>query len=314
MKGEQIMISYEEFVKEVREELMERLQFSAERVYIQRKGGIGAQNGDKLFIKYADEEDANDICGFNIEELYAENPCREAIQKLVEEMAEEIEHVKKAGFMERCRKLKSFEEAKSYLSVRAISYDRNKDDLETGIYKQVGDIALTVYLELGEDRGSTVGMKIRKSYVEDWNKTEEEVFQAALKNTAKQSAPRIYRWEKLLFDINYRGDEFMDEMKEGVIDKGPLGNCLSTTIRSNGAVAVFLPGVAERLSELLEGDFYAVFTSVHEVMIHSVAESNEMDLKATLLDTLEEATPEADVLTKKVYRYDKESKDFVCCN
>ena len=106
----------------------------------------------------------------------------------------------------------------------------------------------------------------------------------------------------------------MDEMKEGVIDKGPLGNCLSTTIRSNGAVAVFLPGVAERLSELLEGDFYAVFTSVHEVMIHSVVESNEMDLKATLLDTLEEATPEADVLTKKVYRYDKESKDFVCCN
>ena len=157
MKGEQIMISYEEFVKEVREELMERLQFSAERVYIQRKGGIGAQNGDKLFIKYADEEDANDICGFNIEELYAENPCREAISELVEKMAGEIEHVKKAGFMERCRKLKSFEEAKTYLSVRAISYDRNKDDLETGVYKQVGDIALTVYLDGDREKALQAG-------------------------------------------------------------------------------------------------------------------------------------------------------------
>ena len=51
MKGEQIMISYEEFAKEVREGLMERLQFSEERVYMQKKGGIGAQDGDKLFIK-----------------------------------------------------------------------------------------------------------------------------------------------------------------------------------------------------------------------------------------------------------------------
>lgn len=48
-----------------------------------------------------------------------------------------------------------------------------------------------------------------------------------------------------------------------------MGNCLSTSKKTNGAVAVFLPGVAERLAALLESDFYMVFTSIHEVMIHN---------------------------------------------
>ena len=48
-----------------------------------------------------------------------------------------------------------------------------------------------------------------------------------------------------------------------------MGNCLSTSRKTNGAVAVFLPGVAERLAYLLDSDFYMVFTSIHEVMIHN---------------------------------------------
>ena len=60
----------------------------------------------------------------------------------------------------------------------------------------------------------------------------------------------------------------MNLLSDFILRKDSGGNCLSTTERTNGAVAVFLPGVAERLGKLLGSGFYMVFTSIHEVMIH----------------------------------------------
>lgn len=62
----------------------------------------------------------------------------------------------------------------------------------------------------------------------------------------------------------------MDIVSEHSLLKTAIGNCLSTSRKINGAVAVFLPGVAERIYDLLNSDFYIVFTSIHEAMIHNV--------------------------------------------
>ena len=95
------------------------------------------------------------------------------------------------------------------------------------------------------------------------------------------------------------------------LKKDVLGNCLSTTIRTNGAVAIFLPGVAERIGQLMGGGFYMVFTSIHEVMIHNADHSYPEDLENVLRETLREATPEEDFLTDKIYRYCRETGDFL---
>lgn len=93
-------------------------------------------------------------------------------------------------------------------------------------------------------------------------------------------------------------------------NKGIAGNCLSTEKRTNGAAAIFLPGVARRLSELLGSDLYLVFTSVHEVMVHNADVVYPEDLKEVLSDTLEKATPEEDYLTSSIYRYSRRSGEF----
>lgn len=74
----------------------------------------------------------------------------------------------------------------------------------------------------------------------------------------------------------------MNLMCDYKIKKDALGNCLSTTIRTNGAVAIFLPGVAERIGQLMGCGFYMVFTSIHEVMIHSERNANPKELKQVL--------------------------------
>ena len=114
-------------------------------------------------------------------------------------------------------------------------------------------------------------------------------------NTYFISPPRIFLWEKLIGNPEYNGECFMDLNQEFELRRENVGNCLSTVRRTNGAVAVFLPGVAKRLAELMKGDFYLVFTSIHEVMIHSDVTANPDDLKEVLRETVEDTTPEEDL-------------------
>ena len=53
-----------------------------------------------------------------------------------------------------------------------------------------------------------------------------------------------------------------------------------------------------------------VFTSVHEVMIHSEENTDPRKLKEVLAETIEETTPEEDFLTYYVYHYDPETGQF----
>ena len=93
----------------------------------------------------------------------------------------------------------------------------------------------------------------------------------------------------------------MDLNHEFYLTRDSIGSCLSTARRTNGAVAIFLPGVAKRLADLMDADFYMVFTSIHEVMIHNADQSYPEDLENVLRETLREATPEEDFLTDKIW-------------
>lgn len=146
-----------------------------------------------------------------------------------------------------------------------------------------------------------------------WDKNEDDIFNEAIKNTYYLTPPRIYKWEGVLCDESYAGDSFMNDEDIFDLDKSFSGNILSTTRKTNGAIAVFLPGVAEKISEMLNSDFYMVFTSIHEVMIHSTGSGvDPKDLKLVLQDTLREVTPSSDYLTEKIYKYNRRTHKFEC--
>ena len=55
-----------------------------------------------------------------------------------------------------------------------------------------------------------------------------------------------------------------------------------------------------------------VFTSIHEVMIHSDTTVTPQELKSVLKDTMEEATPEEDYLSSEIYHYSRNTHQFTC--
>lgn len=250
------------------------------------------------------------VCGLHTEELY-ERYCQEhKLENIIHDCIREIKNAKETCVVCDVENMDNYEKIKGRLFIRLLNADKNRDVLKDTIYHQVGDIALVLYYLAGEKEGYILSTKVKDKFLKKWGKDREVVFESALVNTYFISPPRIYHWEKMLFDKEYAGDNFMDILSQYKPNRGISGNCLSTEKRTNGAAAIFLPGVARRLAELLESDLYLVFTSIHEVMVHSTEVVYPEDLQGVLLDTIKKATPKEDYLTSSIYRYSRMNGEF----
>lgn len=270
------------------------------------------KEGDRLNITFAEHDDAYEVCSVRVDEVYKAYHEGAKLNAIVNYISNDVLHAKNYNIYDKTKTLIDYDTAKSRLFVRLLNCDRNSDILKNVVHKTLGDIALTV-CAIVDNRENLISTKILKSMVEKWRKTETDIFNEALENTYRATPPRIYKWEGVLCDESYAGESFMNDEDVCDLDKSFSGNILSTTRKTNGAVAVFLPGVAEKISELLDSDFYMVFTSIHEVMINSTGSGVDLkDLKLVLQDTLREATPSSDYLTEKIYKYNRRTHKFEC--
>lgn len=270
------------------------------------------KEGDRLNITFAEHDDADEVCSVHVDELYTAYQDGAKLNAIINYISNDVLHAKNNNIYDKTKTLMNYDTAKNRLFVRLLNCDRNADVLKNVVHKTLGDIALTVCAIVDDNREDLISTKILKFMVKKWGKTETDIFNEALENTYRATPPRIYKLEEMIFNREYTGDSFMESCDEDVISKDGMGNCLSTTIKTNGAVAVFLPGVAEHLAELLNSDFYMAFTSIHEVMIHNAKKVDPEDLKSVLTDTIMETVPEEDYLTSRIYKYNRRTHKFEC--
>lgn len=304
-------LMYEEFVGKLRIALVEAMRISGEKIYFQEKGGPYTPEGDKLFIEFDGQGGMKEVCGFYTEDLYERYKNDVSMEEIIEIMLVQIKRVSRKEFMEIAGRLSTYENAKEYLFIRPLSLKKHEERLKGVVYAAEGDIALVLYMKVSEDEGMVNSTKVLRKFVAGWEKNIVEVFKEAVYNTYRMAPPRIYEWQRLLYNPKYEGEEFME--KDVNLKKDEVrGNCLSTVKKTNGAVAIFLPGVAKRLSELLNGDLYLAFTSIHEVMVHNADKVCAEDLHEVLSETIQEATPEEDFLSSNIYHYSRETGKFTC--
>lgn len=305
------MDDYKEFVEGLRTAIIDHTGIDGGKVYFQKKGGRYTEKGDRLFVEFNMGKDGKEVCGLFTEELHAEHDSGRPMQDIVDAVLMELDKAVKSGYMKKAAGMYSYDKVWDALFVRPLNKEKYAEDLERAVYRTVGDIALVLYLRLGADETSITSVKVPREHVKDWDIDEESVMDAALHNTCVMDPPRFYEWEKLLSDLYYGGTGFMGDEPGLTINLGPSGNCLSTKGRTNGAVALFYPGVAQRIAELMDDDFYAVFTSIHEVMVHKSDMVEPEELAEVLRETIREATPEEDFLSFSIYRYSRETGELM---
>lgn len=303
---------YEVFVESLRQSLLERLGLNEKQIYFEEQDDDGmTPNGDRLFVECNACAAGKEVCGIHTEEMYEDYLDGVSLEQIAKTVESEIRKLKEVGFFEKTKNLNNYEKIKDDLFIRLLNRKYHRRELSRAVYRVIGDIALVLYMQVGSLNGQISSMKIRRENLKEWGLDEATVFEAALLNTCFISPPRIYLWEKLLHNPDYEGESFISLNSDFCVKKDNVGNCLSTTRRTNGAVAIFLPGVAKRLADLLGTDFYMVFTSIHEVMIHNVERAHPDDLERILKETIREATPEEDFLTDKIYRYSRDTGEYL---
>ena len=302
--------SYENFVEVLRQSLLEETSYEEEMICYKKAEEYPPTSGDRLLLKNRQKEGVYEVCGLYVRDLYDEFQNGWSMENIIEEILKRLDTISRSECFEKSKNLEDYEKVKEDLFIRLLNVVKHRDELQNAIFRTVGDIALVLYARMGELDGCSTSIKIKQHMLQKWEKDEQTVFNDALLNTYFISPPRIYCWEKLIYNMSYEGENFMNLLFDLPLKKDTFGNCLSTSTRTNGAVAVFLPGVAQRLGYLLGGGFYMVFTSVHEVMIHSEENTDPRKLKEVLAETIEETTPEEDFLTYYVYHYDPETGQF----
>lgn len=302
--------SYENFVEVLRQSLLEETSYEEEMICYKKAEEYPPTSGDRLLLKNRQKEGVYEVCALYVRDLYDEFQNGWSMENIIEEILKRLDTISRSECFEKSKNLEDYEKVKEDLFIRLLNVVKHRDELQNAIFRTVGDIALVLYARMGELDGCSTSIKIKQHMLQKWEKDEQTVFNDALLNTYFISPPRIYCWEKLIYNMSYEGENFMNLLFDLPLKKDTFGNCLSTSTRTNGAVAVFLPGVAQRLGYLLGGGFYMVFTSVHEVMIHSEENTDPRKLKEVLAETIEETTPEEDFLTYYVYHYDPKTGQF----
>lgn len=202
------------------------------------------------------------------------------------------------------------------LIIKPLHHPCHREELKNSICWVFGDIALTLYLLVCDEGEDLLAVEINRDMVEG-DMTDEVLLTNALLNTYVKMPPRLYYGTDVCHRYPQEYGVFMPGEKGKRIaihpddeQEGLHGYLVTTSNRVNGAVALFYPGVKERLSEVLDGDYYVGFTSVNEAVVYPARHKALRELKAAIQRTniLYERNA---VLTNRVYRYSCSRKELI---
>lgn len=304
--------SYKNFVSSLQENIHTQLKIPLDDIRFYPQDHVNFPNGDRLVVVIAHHEDAKEACGLYTQDIYKSYENGASMNEIIDEISEDFQRILSSSIYEETLHIKNYGKVKEKLFIKPMNANKFSARLENAIYRQIGDIALVLYARISNNPHEMVSTLVQRNIFEKWHLRKEFVFEEAMKNTYRLMPPRLYKWENMIFDPDYAGEDFMVPDTSNVISNSMMGNCISTTVKTNGAIAIFLQGVAQHIASQMNSNFYIAFTSVHEAMVHNAERISPKDLQSVLTDTIDESTPAADFLSSKIYYYSKEDDKFTC--
>ena len=197
-----------------------------------------------------------------------------------------------------------YEQVKGKLMVELVGTERNQKRLSHIPHTEVEDMSAVYRANAGEAGGGMATVLITNEMLNHYGVSVEQLHQDAIENAAQTMPANFRSMNQVLNEM--MGNAGME------LDMGadPL-YVLSNDRNMKGASAILYPDVMKNCAEQLEGNFYVLPSSVHEVLL--VPESFGMSRKELegMVSSVnsDEVTPE-EQLTDHVYHYDAKDKVF----
>ena len=106
---------YEVFVEKLEAGIYEATGIPRENIHFEKEGGKYAPVGDRLLVKFAEHEDAWEVCGLYTQELFKAYQEGSPMEEIMKEITDDLERVRKAKIYEKTKVLKDYEKTKKRL-------------------------------------------------------------------------------------------------------------------------------------------------------------------------------------------------------
>lgn len=185
-----------------------------------------------------------------------------------------------------------FEKVKDRIAYRLINAKMNEELLKDIPHIIYLDWAICFYYAFHDDAIGDGMILIHNSHMDMWNTNHEELMKLAGVNTPRMFNPMLMSMGDLLKSMK------MEQVASNLY-------ILTNEQKCQGAVALLYPGMLKKAAQLLDGDFFVLPSSIHEVLLLKRQEYDDTDI---LLDMIHEANSnhvmEEEILSNHLYYYD----------
>ena len=143
--------------------------------------------GDFLVIELEHLGETSMVIRYDLQSLYGAY-CSSGWDAVFENVEDKL-NMCKSG-QEKIKHIANYEKMCDWLVVRPVNYVERKSALQKAIYKRVGDMALVIYILLYADQNNYNTCLCQKEIVENWDVSEEELWEVAMRNTMMDALQR----------------------------------------------------------------------------------------------------------------------------
>ena len=193
----------------------------------------------------------------------------------------------------------SYEGIRKMISVRLLGMDYNKMFLKTVPYRDVGNgYALVSEIQVEASDDGVFSTVITNAMAEEYHYDMKRVFDTALENAWRTNAASFERAEELM-----TGDDLYEEAESCWV--------LSTSRQRFGATALFYPGTQAMIADVLNEDYIAIPSSLHEfIIVRKSVISDSHHLRQLVKEANRIIVRPEDVLSDNILYYCKSSQSI----
>ncbi|MGX8774000.1 MAG: DUF5688 family protein [Bacillota bacterium] len=203
-----------------------------------------------------------------------------------------------------------FESARKKAGLRLLGMEYNREFLKTVPYRAVGNgYALICDLQIGASDGGMFSTVVTNSLAEEYGYDMDELFEAALENAWRSNSASLNPASRLM-DF---GDGPEGPGGERQIGPGGKETCyvLTTNRERYGAAALFYPGTQAMIAHVLDEDYIAIPSSLHEFIIIRASKVKDVEhLQRLVLEANSRVVGPEDVLSDTLLRYTRSTGEL----
>ena len=283
------MKSLTEFTEEVVHEIPGYLSSEVKEPTVWSESVL--KQNDQIFTALCiQEESITSYPRIYLEEYYAQYLHGESMDEILKRLSARYDAVVEMGkeILKKAEIMKIPEEAKKFVAVRLVNKDRNQKLLEDRPHMDIGDLTCIYDVELGYDSRVPVTEKV----LTEWGMSPEDLHSLAMENSPRVKPAHI--------------STVKETLPAGLLPEKdmPMMVVISNKDMLDGASTVLYPGVLEEVRDRLDGDFYILPSSVHEMLAvrKDVAELPMLEnMVRSVNETMVGNNPQ-DILSDHVYK------------